>query len=183
MSEVPPGGDCSLGTESPCERGSNCEGDQCVPLVSLLTQSLGEECFLGPEFALCGGESVCSVVEVGDGGVTTRAECVPLSTSGGVCYLGSFDTCPSGEYCDANPGAGRVEGVCRPRPGPGSPCAYYDHPDYAAFPLCASGAYCAGATCIERKANGEACTVAWECHSLKCNSELGCTSTFEIPAF
>lgn len=160
------GGDSALG----CPLDEVCVGSTaetrgtCTPYDEVLTRALGDACDFR-EAELCSPELSCAVTGATATGIT--ASCVAIAPSGGSCFGAVPDMCPLGEYCDAQPATGALEGTCRPEPAEGEACGRS-----LSTPVCAQGLECVTVddtpTCIRPKDNGAACDSAAECRSGRC---------------
>ena len=163
---------CGGGTDPQCRAGFVCQGEDlaemgtgtCVAAASLLAAPLDGTCDVG-QLMLC--EEGLSCVITGATVSGTTSECRAAATSGGDCFTGLPEMCPSGEYCDANPLVGAFMGACTASPGEGEACA-----------TTLLGANCAvGLTCVENVCRlfrrlGESCTSSGECYSGSCQSNV-----------
>lgn len=164
------GGSCGGGSGLECPIDELCIGADletrgtCTPITEVFTRNLDEPC--DPlEAELCSPELSCAIT--GGTAGALEASCKAIAPSGGSCFGASPDMCPRGEYCDALPQMGDLEGTCQTLPVEGEACGQ------SLFTrVCGEGLECVTIgdvqTCIRLKANGQACDSESECLSGVC---------------
>ena len=170
------GESCGGGSAVTCEDGLLCagEGDMdpgtCKPFDEVLVGALGEPCNLIDGLdPLCEPGLSCVIEDFDFMTMEVTQVCAARSSSGGSCFLGFPEACPTGEYCNADPMTGVFEGDCVPLPAAGAPCREVDD---GLGQACAPNHACVDGTCRALQANGASCASAGECHSGNCEGGL-----------
>ena len=184
-SDQPVGAACD--EDQGCEGLSACVADgpdsatgTCQTVVSLYKLGEGASCDIGDygaiyksgtvssELALCKPELSCVIDSLDKETGAMEATCRKEAGSGEACGFGMPDQCPHGEYCTADPGEDKSEGVCTKLPTAGQACT--DHPGSQLN--CELGLECsADGVCAAPKLIGESCTFDQDCASNYCDTQ------------
>jgi hypothetical protein len=138
------------------ENQKNATAGTCKQASEVFTAAMGSACD-PTKSELCVMGSFCAISVTG---MTVSYSCVGPSSAGGACQVSYPDSCPSGQYCNADPSMGMFNGTCTAVPADGSPCT-------GSTP-CGPTSVCDGGTCRPMQALGGACTSAIECYSGQC---------------
>ena len=137
--------------EFQCVEGSVCKDRKCIAYSNIYVASQGDSCDL---LSRCRPGLVCAMGEDSN-------KCEAMAAAGGACKIAYPSQCPEGNFCNANPTFGKVEGVCEAARKEGADCGGNLE--------CASPLRCAEGKCRNVGKRGEQCKANADCWSSNCS--------------